>query len=209
MAPSKKPSTKNTSSDSKKQKKEKLFHPQSRKAGQLVRSHIRKSKLEDLARKRSHKRLSQVDVLGFFYSTLPPEGELSLDELHLIVRDIWLTRHDKDLEQERAKRRKGRPKSVKEIQIEELNVREAEEYRTGLEVPDLTHGVNVEIFRKWDQKEAGYLQMLRYVRISSGDQEKVVVSRPGQHPRLVSAIKAVATMEATPSGDAEAMDTMG
>jgi translation machinery-associated protein 16 len=158
MAPSKKPSTKNTSSDSKKQKKEKLFHPQSRKAGQLVRSHIRKSKLEDLAQKRSHKRLSQgarifrlrafclvsgfltwgcgvvflVDVLGFFYSTLPPEGELSLDELHLIVRDIWLARHDKDLEQERAKRRKGRPKSVKEIQIEELNVREAEEYRTGL-----------------------------------------------------------------------------
>ena len=73
-----------------------------------------------------------VDVLGFFYSTLPPEGELSLDELHLIVRDIWLTRFDKDLEQERAKRRKGRPKSAKEIQIDELKVREAEEYRTGL-----------------------------------------------------------------------------
>jgi len=73
----------------------------------------------------------QVDVLGFFYTTLPPEGELTLDELHLIVRDIWLTRHDKDLEQERAKRRKGRPKSTKEMQIEELKIREAEEYRTG------------------------------------------------------------------------------
>ena len=73
-----------------------------------------------------------VDVLGFFHSAIPPEGELLLDELHLIVRDIWLTRHDKDLEQERAKRRKGRPKSVKEMQIEEMKVREAEEYRTGL-----------------------------------------------------------------------------
>ena len=72
-----------------------------------------------------------VDVLGFFYSTLPPEGELSLDELHLIIRDIWLPRHDEDLEQERAKRRKGRPKSTKEGQIEELKIREAEEYRTG------------------------------------------------------------------------------
>ena len=72
-----------------------------------------------------------VDALGFFYSTLPPEGELSLDELHLIVREIWLPRHDKDLEQERAKRRKGRPKSTKEMQIEELKIREAEEYRTG------------------------------------------------------------------------------
>ena len=119
MAPSKKSSTKSPSSNSKKQKKEKLFHPQSRKAGQLVRNHIRKSKLEDLARKRSHKQASQgagtsflrvssgigvpdstvafsVDTLGFFYSALPPEGELSLDELHLIIRDIWLLRHDKE-----------------------------------------------------------------------------------------------------------------
>ena len=68
---------------------------------------------------------------GFFYLALPPEGELSLEELHLIVKDIWLTRYDKDLEQERAKRRKGRPKSTKEIQFEELKNREAEEYRTG------------------------------------------------------------------------------
>ena len=75
--------------------------------------------------------VDSVDVLGFFYSALPPEGELSLDELHLIVRDIWLTRYDKELENERARRRKGRPKSAKEIQIEELKVREAEEYRTG------------------------------------------------------------------------------
>ena len=155
MAPSKKSSTKSASSNPKKQKKEKLFHPQSRKAGQLVRSHIRKSKLENLARKRSHRQASQgagvflllggsvgigvadltvvflVDILGFFYLALPPEGELSLDELHLIVRDIWLPRHDKDLEQERAKRRKGRPKSTKEMQMEELKIREAEEYRTG------------------------------------------------------------------------------
>ena len=72
-----------------------------------------------------------VDVLGFFYSMLLPEGELSLDELHLTVREIWLSRYDKDLEQERAKRRKGRPKSAKEVQIEELKIREAEEYRTG------------------------------------------------------------------------------
>ena len=33
-----------------------------------------------------------VDVLGFFHSTLLPEGRLSLDELHLIVQDIWFPR---------------------------------------------------------------------------------------------------------------------
>ena len=170
-----------------------------------------------------------VDALGFFYSTLPPEGELSLDELHLIVRDIWLSRYDKDLEQERAKRRKGRPKSAKEVQIEELKTREAEEYKTGFgsslcepkqvvthlflviipEVPDLTHEINVELFRGWDQKEAGYLQMLRYIRISSADPETVIISRPGQHPRLISVAKAATTTGTILSGDAETMDITG
>ena len=93
------------------------------------------------------------------------------------------------LEQERAKRRKGRPRSTKEVQIEELKIREAEEYKTGsshilvnlsgsqltsfsfpiLEVPDLVHEINIEMFRGWDQKEGGYLQMLRHIRISGTD----------------------------------------
>lgn len=77
-----------------------------------------------------------------------------------------------------------------------------------VEVPDLTHGVNVELLRGWDQKEAGYLQVLRYIRISSTDPEKVVVSRSGQHPRLVSAAKATTTTtESALNEDTEAMDT--
>ena len=78
-----------------------------------------------------------------------------------------------------------------------------------LEVPDLTHDVNVELFRGWDQKEAGYLQMLRYIRISSTDTEKFVVSRPGQHPRLISTTKEAATTETSSGGDTETMDTTG
>ena len=78
-----------------------------------------------------------------------------------------------------------------------------------LEVPDLTHEINVELLRGWDQKEAGYLQMLRYIRISSADPEKVIVSRPGQHPRLISAATVAAMTKTIPSGDAETMDTTG
>jgi len=77
-----------------------------------------------------------------------------------------------------------------------------------IEVPDLTHEINVEVFRGWDQKEGGYLQLLRYIRISGTDPEKIVVSRPGQHPRLISAAKAV-TAETAPSGGTESMDTAG
>lgn len=73
-----------------------------------------------------------ADVYGFFYHALPPVGVLSLEELHAIVRDVWLTRHDDELEQERAARRKGRPKSTKEAKLEDIQLREMEAYRTGI-----------------------------------------------------------------------------
>lgn len=76
-----------------------------------------------------------VDKYTFFYHALPPEEEkaaLTLEELHDVVKNAWLTRHDFALEQERSQRRKGRPKSVKETSLENQKVVENEEYRTGL-----------------------------------------------------------------------------
>lgn len=45
----------NTGKKAKSQKKEKIFHPQSRKADQLVRAQLRKGKLANLAKNRSKK----------------------------------------------------------------------------------------------------------------------------------------------------------
>ena len=143
-----------------------------------------------------------MNIYTFFYHSLPPEGELTLEELHFVVRDVWLARLDSELEAERAARRKGRPKSTKEQKLEEQKLRETEVYRTGMgecihpsapfaarsiqvsEVIDLTHPTNVELFRKWDQAEAAYVQQLRFIRISSASPETVVLSRPGRHPLL-------------------------
>ena len=135
-----------------KPKKEKIFHPSSRKAGQLARNALRKGKLGNLSAKRSQRHhslgllildffvlsefltcfSSLVDFYGFFYHAMPEEGVLSLQDLHHIISDIWLTRFDEDLEKERSARRKGRPKSLKEIKLEELKLQEAEIYRTGM-----------------------------------------------------------------------------
>jgi len=167
------------------QKREKLFHPQSRKADQLVRAQHRKSKLADLARSRIKKFGTQADLYGFFYPAIPAEGVLTLEDLHTIIRDVWLPRLDSELEEERVARRKGRPKSVKEQKIEELQLRESEEYRTGLEVIDLTSSPNVELFRKWDQKEVAYVQQLRFIRVSSSNPEAFTVSKLGKHPSLL------------------------
>ena len=144
MAPS-------TTAKTAKLKKEKVFHPSSRKAGQLARNALRKGKLGNLSTKRSQKHHSlglsildlffiskfltlslPVDFYGFFFHAMPEEGVLSLQDLHHIISDIWLTRFDEDLEKERSARRKGRPKSLKETKLEELKLQEAELYRTGM-----------------------------------------------------------------------------
>ena len=52
------------------------------------------------------------------------------------------------------------------------------------EVIDLTHPINVEVFRKWDQKEVAYTDLLRFIRISGAGPETATVSRPGKHPLL-------------------------
>jgi len=165
-------------------KKEKVFHPLSRKADQLVRAQLRKGKLADQARVRVKKHGGKVDIYSFFYHAIPPEGALSLEDIHMIVQDVWLARHDPELEKERAARRKGRPKSTKELKLEEAKLRESEEYRTGLEVIDLTDPPNVGLFRQWDLKEAPYLQQLRFIRISGESPTVALVSRPGRHPLL-------------------------
>jgi Translation machinery-associated protein 16 len=84
---------------------------------------------------------SAADFFGFFFHAIPElhEGEgsaasavLTLSELHDLIANVWLTRHDAELEAEREARRKGRPKSTKEQKLEETKLREAEEYRTGM-----------------------------------------------------------------------------
>ncbi|RDB23744.1 Translation machinery-associated protein 16 [Hypsizygus marmoreus] len=198
MAPSKTAKTTTTTAP----KKEKVFHPSSRKAGQLARNALRKGKLGNLAAKRGQKHHSLVDVYGFFYHALPEEGVLTLPELHHIVQDVWLTRFDDELAQEKAARRKGRPKSTKEMKLEEIKLREQDEYRTGMEVPDLTHPATVEIFRRWDQKEVAFIQLLRFIRITSVEPQVVVVSRPGKHFSIIG-VESEATGEDDEMGGIE------
>jgi translation machinery-associated protein 16 len=81
-----------------------------------------------------------ADFYGFFFHAIPEPHEddaggsevLTLSELHDLVANVWLTRHDAELEEERTARRKGRPKSTREQKLEEIKLREAEEYRTGM-----------------------------------------------------------------------------
>lgn len=69
----------------------------------------------------------------FFFHAIPDDKEaMTLEELHNLIRDVWLARHDVALEEEQKARRKGRPKSTREMKLENIKLLESEEYRTGL-----------------------------------------------------------------------------
>lgn len=64
--------------------------------------------------------------------------------------------------------------------------RNAKPFSLGSEVPDLTHLENVALYRTWDQREVAFVQLLRFIRISSTNPDTAIVSRPGKHPSLVT-----------------------
>jgi translation machinery-associated protein 16 len=52
------------------------------------------------------------------------------------------------------------------------------------EVVDLTSPVNVALVRRWKQDDRAYLDILRYVRITSQNPSQLVVGRLGTHQSL-------------------------
>lgn len=136
--------------------KEKIFHPNSRKAGQLERASLRKNKLASASSKRSKVQIekgalydlpqplkigvippiyasSVADRFGFWFHALPPDTKaLTLAELHELVTNDWLPRHDEGILSEQSSRRKGRPSSKREIELKALKIKEEQDYRAGL-----------------------------------------------------------------------------
>lgn len=74
-----------------------------------------------------------ADRFGFWFHALPPDVvALTLAELHAIVNDSWLTRHDEAIQSEVSSRRPGRPPSKREVELRALKPQEEEEYRSGI-----------------------------------------------------------------------------
>jgi len=69
------------------------------------------------------------------------------------------------------------------------------------EVIDLTHPPTVALLRLWDQKEVAYIDLLRFIRISSSNPTSVVVSRPGKHPSVRGSHERTEVMEVDQNAD--------
>jgi len=57
---------------------------------------------------------------------------------------------------------------------------DAEEYRTGLDLPDFTDAATLALFRKWDAVDVSYLYILHFIRICGEFPEAVHVARIGR-----------------------------
>ncbi|KAF8816333.1 hypothetical protein BYT27DRAFT_7238006 [Phlegmacium glaucopus] len=105
-----------------------------------------------------------LDLYGFLFCATPEEGVLSLQDLHLIVNDIWLTRFDEDLEKIRSARRKSRPKSSEEIKLD-------------FKKPS-------RIVQAWDKKELAFMQRIRFIRISEPEVRETIISHEVEFEEL-------------------------
>jgi hypothetical protein len=77
--------------------------------------------------------LCTVERPIFFHLSLPPAPfeAYDLPSLHELIKDVYLTRNDEELDELKKARRPGRPKAKREIEIEEIKRKENAEYENG------------------------------------------------------------------------------
>ncbi|ORE01036.1 hypothetical protein BCV72DRAFT_246239 [Rhizopus microsporus var. microsporus] len=126
------------------------IHPYSRKAQQLTRVYQRKEKM---ARKEQQKSVNPIGDrwLWFRYAFDEEKKAATMKDMHELIK-LYLARNDDEintLEKERARGHK-KPKSPRQHFLEALKEREANEYVSGLELPDMTNGKTLELLREWD-----------------------------------------------------------
>ena len=83
-----------------------------------------------------------------------------LAAVHAFIKESVLPIAQERLAEEQAAR--------DEVMLQDLVAREKEEYRTGMEIPDLTNEINVRLLRQWDGDKQG-LALFRLVRISEAE----------------------------------------
>ncbi|KAI9273643.1 translation machinery-associated protein 16 [Sporodiniella umbellata] len=126
------------------------IHPYSRKAHQLSRVYQRREKM---AKKEKQKSVNPIGDrwLWFRYAMDEDKTVITRPEIHDLI-EIYLARNDEELEELENSRNKGHrtPKTPRQDLLEALKLREANEYISGLELPDLTNGKVVKLLREWD-----------------------------------------------------------
>ncbi|KDN46150.1 hypothetical protein K437DRAFT_246747 [Tilletiaria anomala UBC 951] len=160
-------------------------HPNSRRAHQLARVAHREDKLARQKVLRRKVTDSRVERMFNMIGLLDPEVTHlpDLQDLHTFISDTYLSLNRERLAEVQAARRPGRPPSKDELLLQSICAKEKEQYKMGMEVPDLTNPTNVKLLRAW-QGGSQDLPLFRIVRISDTFPDQCVLIQAGIHKEL-------------------------
>ncbi|KAI8061861.1 translation machinery-associated protein 16 [Gilbertella persicaria] len=126
------------------------IHPYSRKAHQISRVHQRKEKLAAQEKKKSNNPIGERWI-WFRYAFDEDKSVATKADMHELI-EIYLTRHDEEIDTLESDRNKGhrKPKTPRQELLESIRQSEMNEYVSGMELPDMTNGRILRLLRDWD-----------------------------------------------------------
>ncbi|ORZ18991.1 hypothetical protein BCR42DRAFT_411995 [Absidia repens] len=160
-------------------KKREELHPYSRKAQQLSRIIMRKDKLTTTRGATTTKDLLAQRWMWFRFALDESLPCTTKADMHDMI-EMYLERNDdelKRLQQERVTTK--RPKTSREHMIEAAIASDKDEYKSGMELPDLTNGKAVKLLRAWEGDTNG-MNLIKTIRL-----HKPVVKEVKQQDMMV------------------------
>lgn len=146
------------------------MHIKGRKFKQLNRATLRDKKLTDKRMKTLIQKEKDNGIVFFLQKLINDDDDykvqqqFDLQEIKGFI-EIYLSRHDEELEELISSRRPGRPLTPRHQLLEEKAKHEKHVYSTGMKVPDLTDKVTVELLKVWNGT-SGALTTIKFIHVS-------------------------------------------
>ncbi|CRG88180.1 hypothetical protein PISL3812_05207 [Talaromyces islandicus] len=154
---------------SKKRGKLDALHEDSRNAKLLRRAGAREDRIARVTTSAMIARQSFLDRVGHFQECLEDASEplmVSDDDITQFIQK-WIHRGDEEVKQLQGERRKGRPPSKREENLQQRFTVEEKEYRSGFWMPDITQD-DVRLQLKLWNGEWSSLSSMKFIRFSEG-----------------------------------------
>ncbi|OKL56849.1 hypothetical protein UA08_07983 [Talaromyces atroroseus] len=154
---------------SKKRGKLNALHEDSRNAKVLRRAATREDRIARVATSAMIARQSLLDRVSHFQECLEESSEplVIKDEAIPDLIHEWIHRSDNEIKELQEERRKGRPPSKREENLQQRILSEEKEYRSGFWMPDVTQEDVCRQLKQWNG-EWSSLSSLKFIRFAEG-----------------------------------------
>ncbi|XP_051866086.1 translation machinery-associated protein 16 isoform X1 [Pristis pectinata] len=158
----------------------KVIHPYSRKAAQLVRESHKQEKKDKIKNGKAVRLNAIGEKLLWFQSHLEPNKTEYSKQEACEITEQYLHRFDTELEQielaNSIKGRQGRQHQAREAILKQTIERERLQYEeNGLEIPDIINVKHLKVFRDWD----GDLKKLPNIKVKKVSVKDSVSTQKG------------------------------